>query len=105
MSDEDFEDAIQVLGQGFDVELKDCVEGLEGFFRHLSISVDLNDVGEEGRGDGEVLGLEMREKGLHERKVVSATELEDESVEGRVRVAEIGLPCSQVENFFSKERI
>ena len=105
MSDEDFEDAVQVLGQGFDIELKDCVEGFEGFFGHLSISVYSNDVGEEGSGDGVVIGFEMREKGLHERKVASAAEFEDESVEGRVRVAEIGLASSQVENFFSEERI
>lgn len=105
MSNKDFKDAVQVLGQGFDVELKDCVEGFEGFFGHLSISIDLNDVGEEGRGDGVVIGLEMREKGLHERKVASTAEFEDECVEGRVRVAEIGLASSQVENFFSEERI
>lgn len=91
MGNEDLEDEVQVFGKGFDVELEDGGEGFQGFVGQIGVAVDADDVGEEGRGDGVVVGVESGEEVVHEREVVGAAQFEDEGVEGGVRVAEIGL--------------
>lgn len=90
-SNEDLQDGIQVLGEGLDVEFKNSVEHFEGFFGKVSVAVETDDTGEEGRRDWVIVGFEEREEGVHEREMAGAAELEDESVESGVRMAEIGL--------------
>lgn len=67
------------------------MEGFDGFFGEIGVGIDTEDVREEGRGDGVAVGGERREEVMHEREVVGAAEFEDEGVEGRRGVAEVGV--------------
>lgn len=92
-----------MLGQGFGIELEDGVKGVEDFVGKLGIGIESDDVREEGRSNRAAVGFETREEVVHEREVTRSAEFENESVEGRVRVVEVGLATGQVENFYGEE--
>lgn len=92
-----------MLGQGFGIELEDGVKGAQDFVGKLGVGIESDDVREEGRSDRAAMGFETREEVVHEREVTRAAEFENESVEGRVRVVEVGLARGQVENFYGEE--
>lgn len=102
---EDLKNAIQVFDGRAAVKFHHGVKGSEGFLWQIGFAVNLDQVGKESRGDRVVQGLEADEEVVDEREVLGAAELEDESEEGRVGVAKMGLAGGQVEDLFGEERV
>lgn len=76
---------------GFDVEFKNCAESFEGFLGEICITVDLNDVSKERRGNGVITGFETEEEGVHMREVAGPTKFDDKGVVGSIGMTKIGL--------------
>lgn len=72
MTDKNFKNTIKVSGKRFDVKFDDSEKCFPGFIRQSSITIKFDNLGEEGRGNGIVLGFEGGEVGLHEREVARA---------------------------------
>lgn len=94
MSDKNFKNAIELFGKRLDIKLENQVKCFQGFVRQPSITINFDNLGEERRRNGVILGFEGGEEGLHEREVARAAEFEDEDMPCRVRVMKIGLTRS-----------
>ena len=58
VSNKDFEDAVEVFLTGLNIEFKNCIECFESFLRLVCITIYLDDVGKERRGNGIIKRLE-----------------------------------------------
>lgn len=102
---ENFKNAVEVFDGRLAIELNHSVENLEGLIGQMGLPIEFDNVGEERWGERVALGFEAKEKVVNEREVVGATEFEDKNEVRRVRVAEVGLFGSVVEDFLGQERV
>lgn len=102
---ENFKNAVQVFDRRLAIEFHHGIKDLQGLVRQISLSVELNNVGEENRGERVAIGFELNQKLVNEREVFGAAEFEDKGEAGRVRVAEVGLTGGVVEDFFGEKRV
>lgn len=84
LSDKNFKNAIEVFGKRFDIEFENRVKCFQSFIRQSSISINLDNLGEEGGGNGITLEPEGGKEGLHERKVAGMAKFEDEGMPGGI---------------------
>lgn len=91
-----------MFGQWFTIKFKHGIEAFEGFTGQVSISINLNNVGKKPRRNrlAVSIGFDARKEALHKGELACTAEFEDESVVGRVRMLEIRLARSEVEDFF-----
>lgn len=105
VGNENLENAVKVFGKGLAIELHHSVEGLEGFVGQIGFAIDSDQVREEGGSNGLGFGFEATEEIVDEREVSEAAQFEDEDEVGGIRVAEVGLERSVVEDFFGEKRV
>lgn len=102
---ENLKNAVQVFGQRRAIEFNHGIECSEGLVGHIGLAVKFYEVGKQNGGDGVTLSFETNEKVVNEREVIGTAKFENESVIGRVRMAEIWLARGVVEDLLGEEGI